>query len=484
MIPILVGTETEYGLLVEGRGASSQVEDSMALVRSYPGRGLAIWDYQNESPRSDLRGFRLDRLQFDPEDAKFDQGKSYGAPEDVRSDRVLPCGGRFYNDHGHPEFSTPECFDLNQLVAYDILGERVVLEAARKYAEAEGRAVSIYKNNTDFHGASYGSHESYLVPRSVGVEALCLAVMPMLVARQVVSGAGKVGSESGAACDFQMSQRADFFVEPVNAETLYRRPIFNTRDEPHASHADWIRLHVISGDANMIAGCTWLKVGLIRLAIHALLAGTAPKWNLADPVRAFKEVSRAPFGDPRIDLVGGNWTTAEAILDSYVSIAEDIDGDVATKTAELIAARRSDFDAFARRVDWAAKWKMLNGVVQEEGLSWRDARLQAYDLEYHNVDPDESLHRALVEMDEVEANPTIDLCLDSIPPTDSRALARGTAVRRFADRILTVGWRRIVFSMPGGERLELDLPPDARYPAHIIDAPDVETFVKMVQGVK
>ncbi len=280
---ILCGIETEYGFSVESRGADDQVEDATAFVRGYPGVCFSGWDYAYESPRADLRGFKLEHLSVDPEDAKRDVGKSYGAPHEVRSDRILPSGARFYNDHGHPEYATPECWSLDDLVLHDKAGEFVLLRAAHALAEATGREVRVYKNNTDFHGSSYGTHESYLAPRALGFDRLYAAVTPMLVARQILCGAGKVGSESGTRVDYQLSARADFFSEAANAETLFRRPVFNTRDEPHASHAEWIRLHVIAGDANMIPGCTRRKVGLVKLAIRLEIEGQAPTWDLEKP---------------------------------------------------------------------------------------------------------------------------------------------------------------------------------------------------------
>ena len=144
---ILAGLETEYGLYLEGRGAEDQIDDSMALVRDYPGECFSGWDYRYESPRADLRGFRLDRLAFDPEDAKFDKGRAHGTDHEVRSDRVLPNGARFYNDHGHPEYSTPECWSLDELAMHDCAGQIAVLQAARAYSENSGRTARIYKNN-------------------------------------------------------------------------------------------------------------------------------------------------------------------------------------------------------------------------------------------------------------------------------------------------------------------------------------------------
>jgi proteasome accessory factor A len=488
--PILSGLETEYGLLVEGRGAEEQVDDSMALVREYPGECFVGWDYRYESPRADLRGFRLERLAHDPEDAKFDRGRTYGRDHEVRADRVLPNGARFYNDHGHPEYSTPECWSLAELAAHDCAGQIAVLRAAKAFEEKIGRSVRVYKNNTDFHGASYGTHESYLVPRPQGFENLFRDVTPMLIVRQVLTGAGKVGAENGKSATYQLSQRADFFAEPANAETLYRRPIFNTRDEPHGDPAKFIRLHVISGDANMIPACTARKVGLVKLALHLSEAGTAPRWGIKDPVWTFQSISRDDSYEFRVELAA-SWTNAYEILESYFAAAEqtlDLDRelcDLIASSRQLLVDLRENPERFRRQVDWAAKKAVLEQFMAEEGTDWRDPALQAYDLEYHNPDPEEGLHAALVQMGEVEPDPDeADLlaCLDGVvEPT--RALARGLAVRKFSKQIVTAAWRTITFQV-GSETVEVELPPDATYPAQLADAPDVETFITILRGVR
>lgn len=487
--PILAGIETEYGLLVEGRGAEDQVDDSMALVRGYPGECLAVWDYRYESPRADLRGFRLDRLAYDPEDAKFDRGRSHGKDQDVRSDRILPNGARFYNDHGHPEYSTPECLSLQELALHDCAGQIVVLRAARAFAEQTGKEVRVYKNNTDFHGASYGTHEGYLVPREVGFERLFKDLMPMLIARQILTGAGKVGAESGRSATYQLSQRADFFMEAANAETLYRRPIFNTRDEPHGDPAKWIRLHVICGDANMIPSCSARKVGLVQLALHLCEAGTAPVWKIPDPVRAFQSISRDESHEFRVELDGRSWTNAYEILESYFAAAErtlDLDAelcDLIASCRRLLEDLRGDFGRFRRHVDWAAKRAMLEHFMEEEGTDWRDPSLVSFDLEYHNVDPEEGLHAALVQMGEVEPDPEPEALLARLEGVrePTRALARGLAVHRFRDQIETASWRSIVFRVEG-EPVEVELPPNAEFPAQLAEAPDVGSFITMLRG--
>ena len=491
MRKVLAGIETEYGLLVEGRGAEQQVDDSMALVRGYPGECHPIWDYRYESPRSDLRGFRLDRLAFDPEDAKYDAGKTYASAHEIRSDRILPNGARFYNDHGHPEYSTPECLSIHELAKHDCAGQIVVLRSAKALESEIGVPVRVYKNNTDYHGASYGTHEGYLVPRAVGYERLFQDLMPMLVVREILTGAGSLGDIGTRSPGYRISQRSDFMVEPANTETLYRRPIFNTRDEPHADPKDWIRLHVICGDANLIPDCTARKVGLIKLALALCETGEAPKWEMADPVRTFQSISLDSSYQFRMDLKGRNWTTAYQVFESYFSAAErllDLDDEmkwVIETSRQLLNDLETDFDHFRRYVDWAAKKQMLLDYMASEGSDWSDPQLRSFDLEYHNIDPDEGLHAALEQMGEVEPDPDPTDLLASLEGVNepTRAFARGLAIRRYKPYIVRAAWRSITFRI-NGQDVEVDLPPDADYPAQLAEAESVETFTNMLRGIR
>ncbi len=488
---ILAGIETEYGLLVEGHGAEDQVEDSKALVRNYPGECFVGWDYRYESPRTDLRGFRLDRLAVDPEDAKFDSGKSYGDIHDIRADRILPNGARFYNDHGHPEYSTPECLSIFELAKHDCAGQLAVRRAAVSLQEQEGTDVRIYKNNTDFHGASYGTHEGYLVPRSLGFERLFKDLMPMMVVRQVLVGAGHLGDSKSKDGGYQLSQRADFLTEAANAETLFRRPIFNTRDEPHSDPSQWIRLHVICGDANMIPDATARKVGLIKMAIALSESGHAPIWNLKDPVRAFHAVSHDSGMDFRMDLDGRNWTTAYEVLESYFAAAEhclELDEElswVINSSRQLLDDLRNNFPRFKRQVDWAAKKSMLQDFVDSEGTDWNDPLLRSFDLEYHNVDPNDGLHSALVAMDEVAPDPDPAELWDYLEGVSesTRAFARGLAVTKYKAQLKTACWRSLSFEI-NGEIVEVEMPPDAVYPPQLAETNDVETFISMMRGIR
>lgn len=500
MRPILAGIETEYGLYVENRGAENQIDDAMALVRSYPGERFVGWDYRYESPRADLRGFRLDRLAFDPEDARFDEGKSRPPESEVRSDRILPNGARLYNDHGHPEYATPECWSLSELARHDMAGERAVLLCARELELKSGAKVRAYKNNTDFHGASYGTHESYLVPRELGFERLYRSALPILVARQVLCGAGKVGAESGSSCVFQLSQRADFFVDSASAETLYRRPIFNTRDEPHADPVEWIRLHVICGDANMIPAATRRKVGLVKLAIALEEAGDSPIWRLRDPVSAFRAIGRDETFEFRVELEGKSWTTAREIIESYLSAAERVFGfkpsddpkSIEGEFGRLISECRSLFEDLAEcperfrvKVDWAAKKAMLERYMEEAGSDWRDPSLRSFDLEYHNIDPDEGLFHALSAMGEVELlseQGDLDFLLESAEE-GTRARARGIAVKKFGEHLKAACWASLTFESAAVPETEVFLRPDVQYGPELEAAEDLGTFIELLRRI-
>lgn len=471
---ILAGIDTEYGLRIEGRGAETQVEDSEDFVKSYPGPCFVGWDYRFENPRNDLRGFSVARLEIDPNDAEFDKGKSYGDPKDVRADRVLPNGARFYNDHGHPEYATPESFSIFELAKLVTEGDRHLLATAGAYAAKTGRRVTLYRNNTDFHGSSFGTHESYLVSRKHSPEAIQKAVVPILIARQLLTGAGKVGSETGEPCDFQLSQRADHLTELCNLETLWRRPIFNTRDEPHADPTKWIRLHVITGDSNMMQlGCA-LKVGLVKLAIYLLEADQVPSWQINDAVTQFKHFSRTTHES-------ATRASAWEIIESYLVAAEkanlsEIDPEMewVSKTAsELFAGLESVRPAIVKRIEWLAKQNLLNQVSEEFG---GEADLRSYDLEFHNIDPYEGLYFALEQADLVHP-PIPQNKVQDIPKT--RAFARSIAVTNFKSHIQTVGWRGVTINNEF-----IDLPPEKEYPATLADCPDVEAFIAALKEIR
>jgi proteasome accessory factor A len=449
---ILAGIETEYGLEIQGRGPGDQVEDSADFVRSYPGRSHLGWDYRYESPRADLRGFSVERLAVDPQDAIFEKklGPEWAGRE-IRSDTILPCGARFYNDHGHPEFATPECWSIQDLVRYDRAGEWVVRQTANQFERATGLEVALYKNNTDFHGASFGTHESYLVPRELGLDRLLATLLPMMVLRPILCGAGKVGSETSAPCDYQLSQRADFFMETANVETLYRRPIFNLRDEPHADSSKWIRLHVICGDANMNPVSTQLKIGLLKMGIHLAAADRAPVVELRDPVVAASLVSRAPAG--RVSIDGhDSYDMLRQLLTAFLGLDCGDEELVAIADLALLLLRQLEQGdpEVGQSIDWFAKHRMIDEFRISEGLEWADPWLQSLDLAYSDIRPDHGLFFALAEQSGVPLLDDDDELerLANTPPV-SRAWTRGQAVATLGDRLRQVSWSALEWESDG-----------------------------------
>jgi proteasome accessory factor A len=448
------GLETEYGIHVDGKTASDMMEEARAVVRAYRGKSAGPWNYAAESPRHDMRGFDVERLSRDTADAQFDAGsRRYSSATEERADRVLTNGARLYNDHGHPEYATPECRDLLDLVAHDRAGERILFQCAMERAKA-GAAVTLYKNNTDFHGASYGCHEGYLTRRDIPFQELQAAMVPFLVTRQAIAGAGKVGvePEAAGACYFQLSQRADYVTEIASVDTLARRPIFNTRDEAHADPRKYRRLHVIVGDANMSEVSTALKVGSTALTLKLLETGWRPRLALRDPVRAVKEISRDQRRQWLVEMDGRPAMRATDIQRVYCEEAErELGGSAAGLDFALKEWRRTldllDCDpmSLSDRLDWVAKYQLLNAFREEEDLEWSDPMLQSLDLAYSDVDPEVGLYHGL-EQDGHAVRLTDDAMVQRAmtePPTDTRAAVRGALVDQFSEKITGLSWSTV-----------------------------------------
>ncbi len=466
----LFGIETEYGIVVDGLGANDWINESIALVRSHSGRSVGGWNYRGEDPRRDMRGFTVHQLSTNPDDAQFD---APGAPalsrEEERSDRVLANGARFYNDHGHPEYATPECRSLRDLVAHDKAGERVVFDAAQKRARQRGLAVTLYKNNTDFHGASYGTHEGYLMARSVPTDVLIQSLLPFFASRPIFAGAGKSGIEAdslAASRDlYQLSQRADFISVDASVDTLHNRPLVNTRDEPHAAASRYRRLHVICGDANMSEYATALKIGVTSLVLKLLEEGLTAPIRLVNAVQATKLISRDIGVRQTVERQGAPPITAIEIQRMYLEEAKNrlagLDADADWTLSEwewILDALEKDPLTLSEHLDWVAKYTLLNGFREEEGLRWTDPHVQSLDLAYHNVDPEQGLYYGLDQagaMRRLVTDGRTEAAV-SCPPADTRAFIRGLFVERFGSSVRSIGWNGIAFRH-NGEDIVFDM---------------------------
>ncbi len=463
----LFGLETEYGITREDQETVDPVTESMALVRAHLSAAFERrWDYSGEDPHEDARGFRVSGLQQDKEEDQFaemDAHRPFSFHE-MKSDLVLPNGARFYNDHTHPEYSTPECRSLKDLIAHDRAGERIVQRAAaRRNRDLGGPHVQLYKNNTDFHGHSYGCHDNYLVSRAIPFSTLVSGLMPFLVTRQVVAGSGKIGIESQESGfvpgRYQLSQRADFVETDLSVDTMHNRPILNTRDEPHADRARYRRLHLIVGDANMCEYATALKVGTTRLVLELIERDAAPTLDVEQPVAAIKALSRDPDLKTTVRVNQGTALTGLEIQEQYLSQAQkalkgaDPETDwVLKEWEETLESLRSDRGRLVGKLDWVTKLWLLETFAREERLGWDDPWLASLDLEYHNVNQDRGLYLGLEAEGKtwrLSGDHEVEAAL-AAGPEDTRGGLRGLCVRRFPEQVKSVQWERIQFT--GGWR--------------------------------
>lgn len=502
-----LGIETEYGITVDGVETVDVVAESIALVRSYtavvpPSKDTQLkWDYTLEDPHRDLRGFRVEELLQDFDESKYfiqDLNRHLSFQE-IKSDLVLSNGARYYNDHAHPEYSTPECRSLRDLIAQDKAGERIVEECVRRRnLQREGRGtVKVFKNNTDYAGHSYGCHDNYLLDRAVPFERIIQGLAPFLVTRQIYAGAGKLGLEENQTTTrgvYQLSQRADFFSVLVSIDTMNRRPLINTRDEPHADHERYRRLHVIVGDANMSEVAGALKLGTTALVLDLLEQDACPRaLQLADPIAALKAISRDPTLTGSVPLADGRTIRSVDIQRQYLAAAaqrlrgRDADTDwVLTAWAGVLDDLAVDPARCRDRLDWVAKRWLLETFAAAENVSWDDPWLQALDLEYHNVRRDEGLYAELIREERLQRFVTDENIRQAIhqPPADTRAYFRGRCVEKFARQMRTVQWDEIAFgNSRGGEtvvplRNVFDAADVARYNHAIDNAADVETLLR------
>ncbi|MDN6122733.1 MAG: proteasome accessory factor PafA2 family protein, partial [Brevibacterium sp.] len=290
----VMGSETEFGLSQPGNPGANPMRDSARVVDAYAGpRGLKssqnFWDFATESPLADARGFFMNVAEADISQLTHMPQESVEAQ--YLANVVTENGARYYVDHAHPEYSSPEVLTPRELVTYDRAGDLVALASVRSL-ESTDEPVNLYKNNTDSKGSSYGTHENYLVDRAVEFDALAAALIPFFVSRQILCGSGRVGiGREGETAGFQISSRADFFEAEVGLETTLRRPIVNTRDEPHADPAKYRRLHVIIGDATMAEPATLVRFGSTSLVLGLIEAGLVPQLELTDPLQALWDVS-------------------------------------------------------------------------------------------------------------------------------------------------------------------------------------------------
>jgi proteasome accessory factor A len=462
----VVGLETEFGISVLGNPAANAMTSSSQVVNAYASahsrQRRPRWDFEEENPLRDARGFDLSREVADP---------SLLTDEEIGlANVVLTNGARLYVDHAHPEYSTPEVTDPRAAVVWDKAGELVIAEAGELASATHGMTLVLYKNNTDGKGASYGCHENYLMSRATPFRRIVAHLTPFFVSRQVVAGAGRVGvGQEIRRHAYQISQRADFFEVEVGLETTLKRPIINTRDEPHADADRYRRLHVIIGDANLSEVSTYLKVGTTSIVLDMIEAGWLDEpLTLADPVQALHEISHDPTVRHSVALADGRRMSAldiqrfyaeqaEAYLaDRYASDLDAMTADVMSRWVSVLDRLATDPMLLVAELDWVAKLALLEAYRSRDGLDWEDAKLALVDLQYHDLRPSRSLYQRLVRggrMQRIVPDEEVAAAVTA-PPEDTRAYFRGRCLAQYAEDIAAASWDSVIFDVPGRDALQ------------------------------
>lgn len=457
-----MGTETEYGITTPDDPSISPLLTSTHAVVAYAAMNTAArsrWDYEEEAPLKDTRGFDLQRYRTVP----VVDPNAMGVANVVTTN-----GARYYVDHGHPEYSSPEVSNAWDAMIYDAAGDYVLNKAAADIRELWEQQVSVldktapcpplkfYKNNVDGKGQSYGSHENYQYSRQTDFSRLTQALVPFFVTRQVIIGAGRVGIGQESECDgFQISQRADYFEQEVSLETTLNRGIVNTRDEPHALATKFRRLHVIVGDANMSQYANFLKMGMTKLVLDCIEADVDfSDLRLTNAVDEIKQVSHDPTCTHRLLLVDGRRLTAIDLLREYRDRAaalpdlDEVDAKVLRLWGEVLDDLERDPLSTADRLDWTAKWALISRYL-ERGVPISDPKLKLIDIQYADIDPGKSLYHALVRKGQMRTlvDEEVIRRAVTVPPEDSRAWFRGKVSEKFGEVIIASSWQSVLFAV-------------------------------------
>lgn len=486
----VIGTEVEYGITITNDDAFNPVTASALVVNSYgDGNDKVRWSYVDESPGRDARGFTLGEAAIDETDSGL-------------VNAVLDNGARLYVDHAHPEYSSPECADPLTATLYDKAGEVIMHRAAVAASRhvRDGRSLILHKNNSDSKGNSYGAHENYLVDRSVPFSDIVHHLTAFLVSRQILTGSGKLGAEHGRdSTDYQITQRADFFEEEIGLETTLKRPIINTRDEPHADPSVYRRLHVIFGDATLSEIQTFVKLGSTSLLLMALedQAFEEPI-RLRAPVPAVRIVSRDLMFNRGLELRDGSASSALELQWRYLSLASDyvhtadispVYKRVVAEWESLLIALEQGYEKVADRLDWAAKLHLIEAYRARDGYAWTDPKLKLLDLQFHDIDPDRGLYHRLVRSERMRrlfSDDQVDRAVES-PPENTRAWFRGEALRRYRNAVVAANWDSLVFDTGESNLIRVPMMDPLRGTRNLVEglleeSPDASTLIKKLGG--
>jgi Pup amidohydrolase len=458
-VPKVMGLEQEYGVGVKARHdvePMTQVQAAFLLVNSADRVHRGLWDYGCEAPFKSALHRRMDRTQV-----------RISEVENALVNNALTNGARYYVDHAHPEYATPECLSTRDVIACDKAGERILERSRQRVNEAlhGSYEIQVYKNNSDHKGNSYGCHENYTIDahtyqklfRETGLREL----IPFLVTRQILCGAGKVGQENCSAprASYQISQRADFCETVFSIKTMSGRPLLNTRDEPHADRRRFRRLHIILGDANMSEVSTYLKVGTTQLVLRMIEDRAITKSVLLDaPVQATREISLDPTCRARVKLHDGRKLDAIEIQSEYLHMAHAYSAmhalnaeeqDVLYHWERTLRLLREDPMQLHRELDWVIKKWLLEQQISRHGLDWTAPRLRQLDIQYHRTERGKSLFYLLQDSGQVERI-IDDVAIEHFlthPTDDTRAYTRAMCLEKYGQSVWAVNWERVTFRL-------------------------------------
>jgi proteasome accessory factor A len=457
-----MGLENEYGISSKLNTDPITLSNRIVFAYAkhvYPESNIR-WDYDVENPLRDARGFDISRADADPSQLT-DEGQAI-------PNLVLPNGARFYVDHAHPEYAAPEVLNPIDITKWDLAGEQIMKVAvaldAKEFPEDK---IRVFKNNVDNKGSSYGTHENYQMNRSTQFSKIVAGLTPHFITRQIFCGAGRIGiGQKSENIGYQISQRADYIEAHVGLETTMKRPIINTRDEPHADPKISRRLHVIIGDANMSDFANILKVGSTALVISMIEDGFVDfdEVDLLNPVGVVKDIShdldmkniyhtndRKKFS--AIDIQ--EWYLEKSKL--YLSQIgyDDNSRQVIDFWEQALMGLRNNKDDLADRVDWIAKLALINRYKEKQNLTLNDDLIQSLDFKYSEITSDDGIAQVLRRKNflkqYLEAS-EVDKAI-SEPPTDTRAWFRGKALSKFSKSIAAASWDSLILDIDKNQPL-------------------------------
>ena len=457
-----MGLENEYGI------SSAQNTDPITLSNRivfayakhvYPESNIR-WDYDVESPLRDARGFDMSRAEADPSQLTDE--------DQVIPNLVLPNGARFYVDHAHPEFSAPEVLNPRDITKWDLAGEQIMkIAVALDAKDFPDDKIRVFKNNVDNKGSSYGTHENYQMKRTTDFSKIVTGLTPHFITRQIYCGAGRIGiGQKSEEIGYQISQRADYIEAHVGLETTMKRPIINTRDEPHADPKISRRLHVIIGDANMSDFSNILKVGSTSLIISMIENGFLDfdEVNLQNPVGVVKDISRDLDLKKVYVTTNGKEFSAIDVQEWYLEKSklylsqhgyDDNSRQVIDFWEQAIAGLRNKKEDLADRIDWIAKLNLIKKYQEKNELSIEDDLIKSLDFKYSEITSDDGIAQVLKRnrlLKEYVNSMEVQIAI-SEPPTDTRAWFRGKTVSKFPKSIAAASWDSLIFDIDKNQPL-------------------------------